>query len=679
MKKIGLLFVALSVILPGMGWAADYVPGELLLGLKEGVEISRSESGAIITGQFDLDRLNAQYGAYAVDFNSELGLYRLKVSAKTDIMAAVAAYRAVSSVRRAEPNLIATAAHRHADRALKQGALKINQVAGAVAAGMAQPAVFFDKAGDRNSLIVPVASCTPGVDPGCAKPKPACTPGVDAGCGTTPSKPKPSCTPGVDAGCDCTPGVDVDCPAKPTPPPPPPPRPAPVVTPEAPSSNWWNELDLRNVEVWDRSDLGSDSFDENNNRYVTRWYPWHQKFQVGRVYKKCYYRGHYDLSWNSTWKRWEIDRLVGYNAACAVDGDVPPPAGYYPRPSHDPSYWPDPNNAPRYDSSASGDWNLCGYGCEKTTYSEWAYGNNWWTSDSGSFNRGGKATGYNQAKSYAFSLSSKENKTRTRNVWRRYWQYFATQCSSDPVWSDYCQWGVKLGDFRVGDDSEDMPTGKAQNVNVKVEFVNDKELLPWEEESFSVYFNGQQLSVGQHKAAYNYQEDISFNSAGGQGVIKLEPGVRILKAPDASGVKVRLVKDGWKLSVEFEDKWASYYPYTKLELDVTCYKKNEGGWGSSDGKVDFKPKLEWDHKYALPKDQVIKGPFKVGDRRCNPKKNITTDCETWGIPAQSGKYYIGEFSFKRAPIGAQEPVSTSDWVTGEVPKDSAGKNELIAH
>ena len=205
MKKFGLLFLVLSIMLPLKSWASDYVPGEFLVGMKEGASLSA------------LETLNAQFGVYAAQKQAGTkGLYVLKVPPFTDIMAAVAAYKAVPSVRLAEPNFVVKASQNASLNRASQFAVKQADLSAGLA--IAQPAVFFDHAGSRQDKIIPVAVCTPGVDPGCRavpsqpKPKPkspaSCTPGVDPGCGgVAPSKPKnPSCTPGVDADCGQRPG-----------------------------------------------------------------------------------------------------------------------------------------------------------------------------------------------------------------------------------------------------------------------------------------------------------------------------------------------------------------------------------------------------------------------------------------------------------------------------------------
>ena len=134
---------------------------------------------------------------------------------------------------------------------------------------------------------------------------------------------------------------------------PPPSRPTPVFVPQAPQPNYWNTIDWGTVPMW--ADLPSDweqsRFDEQNNRYVTRWYAYSRPFvsDIGQTKdsksitrrtgmdvinmslisrqvietKQCYYQGVYDLRWNSFEGRWD-GRFSHYRAACRRAEDYGP-------------------------------------------------------------------------------------------------------------------------------------------------------------------------------------------------------------------------------------------------------------------------------------------------------------------------------------------------------------------
>ena len=126
---------------------------------------------------------------------------------------------------------------------------------------------------------------------------------------------------------------------------PPPSRPTPVFIPKAPPPNYWNTVDWGTVPIWANlpSDWEQNEFDEQNNRYVTRWYPHSRPFvrdigwtkdaqsvtrrmgvdavsfslvsrQVVET-KECYYQGVYDLNWNDFEGRYD-GRFSHYRAAC---------------------------------------------------------------------------------------------------------------------------------------------------------------------------------------------------------------------------------------------------------------------------------------------------------------------------------------------------------------------------
>lgn len=124
----------------------------------------------------------------------------------------------------------------------------------------------------------------------------------------------------------------------------PPSRPTPVFIPQAPPPNYWNTVDWGTVPIWANlpSDWEQNEFDEQNGRYVTRWYRYSQPFvsdywtkdaqavtrrmgvddvsfglvsrQVFET-KECYYQGVYNLDWNSFEGRYD-GRFSHYRAAC---------------------------------------------------------------------------------------------------------------------------------------------------------------------------------------------------------------------------------------------------------------------------------------------------------------------------------------------------------------------------
>jgi len=125
----------------------------------------------------------------------------------------------------------------------------------------------------------------------------------------------------------------------------PPSRPTPVFVPNAPPPNYWNTIDWGTVPMWASlpSDWQDSEFNESDNRYITRWYPYSRPFVSDLGYtkdtksvtrragmddfpiglmsrevietKQCYYQGVYDLRWNSYEGRWD-GRFSHYRAAC---------------------------------------------------------------------------------------------------------------------------------------------------------------------------------------------------------------------------------------------------------------------------------------------------------------------------------------------------------------------------
>ncbi|MBI4377412.1 MAG: hypothetical protein HY549_13310 [Elusimicrobia bacterium] len=541
---------ALAALMPLAAMAADYAPGEFLLGLREG---ARFES---------LDELNSRFKAKIAESMVEVGVYRVTIGEGSDVLATVEAYRKSDKVRFAEPNAILGAGAASVDRAPGMQAPHV-PIEDFQAATLS-PERFFDglsrNAGSGLSVLR-VANCTPGLD-----------------CPEAPKKKKPSCEEGL------------DCPDQPRH------RPQPKPAPRQPACTPGLDCDGDRPQPTPGRGDGRDR--------------------------------------------------------------APAPPNYKPRPTQPPTHWPaPPSRVPFFDNPNDiSMWHRYSGSLAETWAGDWYYGEWAWNPGSARISRGGLETGVSQGQRYNATLTAEQNRLKSRRLWRRYWRWVPVgNCYTDEWNNVSCDdWAIEYAWIYIGETESHTVTGQRRSVDVVVEFSNDKPLLKWDTETLYVKYDGQgQVWVESGSDAafkYTYAER-RVDEWAGRAYINLVPGDRILKAPEASKVNVQLLTENWQLKLRFRDYRASDYQNTRLELRVSVYKLDERD------VAEFRK----DHK------KVFEHTFAYDIRGSRPEGHVESyafDIPVGVVPPRSGKYFIGEWSFRRIA----SPISSQDWVSGPANK-----------
>ncbi|MBI5200943.1 MAG: hypothetical protein HY925_05100 [Elusimicrobia bacterium] len=312
-------------------------------------------------------------------------------------------------------------------------------------------------------------------------------------------------------------------------------------------------------------------------------------------------------------------------------GSLPPPPQYRGRPSDDRSLPPPPgHNTPIEDSGVTsvGYWHpyrdVLGYTDER--FGSWQQ-----ETDSASITRGGTETGKGQGGSYSANLSSREFRRR----YVLYWRWVGTDC--DPNDSDRCaRWDRQYKYFY-----EDTKYSRARGMKVVVNFAQDKTLLPWETESFSVKYDGGRVWIEKLSPAYQYSEyGPIVNQQTGEATITLTPGARILRSPEANKVTAAIVNEGGKLKLVIEDSRTNEYAGETLEVTYEIWRDDPLGW-----------------RNPLGRDTKMTERTKNGPQRITTAPGANRHVFDLGISA-SAEYYIDTWSFRRA--GSK--ISSGDWM-----------------
>ena len=212
---------------------------------------------------------------------------------------------------------------------------------------------------------------------------------------------------------------------------------------------------------------------------------------------------------------------------------------------------------------------------------------------------------------------------------------------SEPVWlrsTEYIEECHPTGDPRYGGGQTcwERP-GRTYQERVQVEILSREELRPWEREVVEVCLDGPWVSAYVIAGAHEYK--VRENG----GHVTLVPGRRIPMDPDEAGIAAKdPVYAGGGVSIEFADRWASYYHGEKTVLKAALIEEVPGWF---DGKVVEK-ELSFDpaDTYAVDFAQ-FRSEFQ---RQLRPGK----------------KYYV-QWSFKR--VGqVSKPKQVNRGETGRV-------------
>ncbi|MBI4349667.1 MAG: hypothetical protein HY553_22720 [Elusimicrobia bacterium] len=312
-------------------------------------------------------------------------------------------------------------------------------------------------------------------------------------------------------------------------------------------------------------------------------------------------------------------------------GNLPPPPQYRPRPSRPGNLPPPPGgNIPIEDSGVTtvGYWHVFpgAYGWPVDRYGDWSS-----ETASAGFSRGGSETGVTQGTRYTANLSSREYRRR----YRLYYRYVGYNCHpNDP---DNCErWEEQRKYFY-----EDTRYGRSSQMSVEVGFAQDKALLPWEKESFSIKYDGSRVWIDQHEPSYTYSvRGPIVDQQTGAATMTLTAGAKILRAPESGKVNAYIVNEGGKLKLVIEDYRTREYAGEALDVAFEVWRDDPAGWRNLLGR---------DTKMA---ERTKNGPVRINTAAGAQKHVIDL-----GVSG-SAEYYLDTWSFRRA----NSKLSSGDWV-----------------
>lgn len=193
-------------------------------------------------------------------------------------------------------------------------------------------------------------------------------------------------------------------------------------------------------------------------------------------------------------------------------------------------------------------------------------------------------------------------------------------------------------------------TGRPVEREVTVEFLDQQQspLLPWENEQFTVSFNGGSnggITFRTDSGSYRYTYRVVRQNRGTlHWTVEVTPGQKLKTAPDRRAIQAELKSTGTGLELEVSDRWAQYYAGESLEIAYVI-RWDDGSWWSRDPVVEQK---------------TTRAPMRLSP----------AGVMSFGIAASKGrgKYYLESWSWRRA----NSALSTDGWV-------NMGKGNTVSH
>jgi hypothetical protein len=153
-----------------------------------------------------------------------------------------------------------------------------------------------------------------------------------------------------------------------------------------------------------------------------------------------------------------------------------------------------------------------------------------------------------------------------------YWRWIGRNCNPNDL--DQCERWDK--DYRWY--LEDVDYSRSVPMRVTVEFDQDKALLPWEEETLHVHFDGRRVWVTYPDAAFSYSESAPAFTGRDEATISLSPLGRNLRPPEAGKVRAHLELRSGQLKLVIDDERASFYAGETLEVRYSLWKSQHASW-----------------------------------------------------------------------------------------------------
>ncbi|MBI5202193.1 MAG: hypothetical protein HY925_11445 [Elusimicrobia bacterium] len=132
------------------------------------------------------------------------------------------------------------------------------------------------------------------------------------------------------------------------------------------------------------------------------------------------------------------------------------------------------------------------------------------------------------------------------------------------------------GEGRYGR-GQQQETGETHRERVQLIFNGERNLRPWETETFTACLEGTVTNVWARKTGYKY--DIVEDSRE-PGNFYLTPTQRLQLDPDAKGVTAELVNGPAGITLRFTDKWAAEYAGDSLAVRAELWQKKDGWFDS---------------------------------------------------------------------------------------------------
>ena len=146
---------------------------------------------------------------------------------------------------------------------------------------------------------------------------------------------------------------------------------------------------------------------------------------------------------------------------------------------------------------------------------------------------------------------------------------------SDAVWlrsTEYDEECTQTGDPRHGGGRycHEVPRWTHRE-RVQLELRGRQKLFPWETEVFDVCLEGRWLDLRAVRTAHSYKGTES------NGYYTLDAGARKAMDPDAAGIAAGApAAQGKAVTVNFKDRWASYYTGEKVKIKAALKREVEG-------------------------------------------------------------------------------------------------------
>ena len=157
--------------------------------------------------------------------------------------------------------------------------------------------------------------------------------------------------------------------------------------------------------------------------------------------------------------------------------------------------------------------------------------------------------------------------------------------------------------------------GEVWNKTVRMEIM-DRELFPWEDETFNICLNGPGLTMHFTQASYKY--DVKQTEQDGKAFFVLTPKEKKVLRPDKNGINfidLKYNQDSGAYVLTLKDSWAKEYAGERVLLKADLYH-DKTLWGDShEGAGEVTLNIAGEYEVLIPANEVKKAYVKWGFKR----------------------------------------------------------------